>query len=137
MATGHMDPARRGRSASARLDKVGHADGMQGAGEVGGAIEKVIRNWPQGGRGGQLELEIRDATRAEAESVALAAAYYLVGHGFGSTTFTITTNDIHCTQCAELAVHSSPAEPRCDHCGAPLPQVPGPAVVCREVVRCA
>jgi hypothetical protein len=132
-----MDPAGMGRSASARLDKVGHAGDMYETGEVGGAIEKVIHDWPPKGRGGQLELEIRDATRAEAKSVALDAAYYLVGHGFGSTTFTITTNDIHCTQCAELAVHSSPAEPRCDHCGAPLPQVPGPAVVCREVAPCA
>jgi len=132
-----MDPARRGRSASARLDKVGHAEAMHEAGEVGGAIGKVIHDWPKTGKGGQLELEIRDATRAEAESVALDASYYLVDHGFGTTTFTITTNDIHCEQCGELAVHSSPAEPRCDRCGAPLPQVPGPAVVCREVAPCA
>jgi len=110
---------------------------MHEVGEVGGAIEKVIRGWPKSGRGGQLELEIRDATRFEAESVALDAAYYLVDHGFGSTTFTITTNDVHCTQCGELAVHSSPAEPRCDHCGASLPHVGGPAIVCREVAPCA
>jgi len=110
---------------------------MHEAGEVGGAIEKVIHDWPKTGRGGQLELEIRDATRLGSESVALDAAYYLVDHGFGSTTFTITTSDIHCTQCGELAVHSSPADPRCDHCGAALPQVAGPAVVCREVVPCA
>ena len=110
---------------------------MYDAGEVGGAIEKVIGGWPASGRGGQLELEIRDATRLEAESVALEAAYYLVDHGFGSTTFTITTNDVHCTQCGELAVHSSPDEPECDHCGAALPHVPGPAIVCREVVPCA
>jgi hypothetical protein len=109
---------------------------MHEATEVGGAIEKVIHDWPKSGRGGQLELEIRDATRAEAESVALDAAYYLVDHGFGSTTFTITTNDIHCVQCGELAVKSTPDDPFCDHCGAPLPQVPGPAVVCREVAPC-
>lgn len=110
---------------------------MHEVGEVGVAIEKVVGRWPKTGRGGQLELEIRDATRLEAESVALDAAYYLVDHGFGSTTFTITTNDVHCTQCGELAVHSTPEEPRCDHCGARLPQVPGPAIVCREVVPCA
>lgn len=132
-----MDPARRGRSASAPLDEEVHAETMHDAGEVGGAIEKVIHDWPKTGTGGQLELEIRDATRAEAESVALDAAYYLVHHGFGTTTFTITTNDVHCTQCGELAIHSSPDEPRCDRCGAPLPQVPGPAVVCREVAPCA
>ena len=78
---------------------------MHEVGEVGVAIEKVVGRWPKTGRGGQLELEIRDATRLEAESVALDAAYYLVDHGFGSTTFTITTNDVHCTQCGELAVH--------------------------------
>ena len=109
---------------------------MHDAGAVGAAIEKVIAGWPRSGTGGQLELEIRDATRADAESVALDAAYYLVEHGHSTTTFTLTTNDIHCTQCGELAVKSSPADPYCDHCGAPLPQVPGPAVVCREVAPC-
>ena len=110
---------------------------MYDAGEVGGAIEKVIGAWPASGRGGQLDLEIRDATRLDVDSVALHAAYYLVDRGFGSTTFTITTSDVHCPQCGELAVHSSPDEPRCDHCGAALPEVPGPAVVCRVVVPCA
>ena len=110
---------------------------MYEAGEVGVAIEKVIHGWPRTGRGGQLELEIRDATRLDAESVALDAAYYLVDRGFGATTFTITTSDVHCAQCGELAVHSSPDEPECDRCGAPLPHVPGPAIVCREVVPCA
>ena len=110
---------------------------MYDAGEVGGAIAKVIDRWPKSGRGGQLELEIRDATRLTSESVALDAAYYLVDRGFGSTTFTITTSDVHCSQCGELAVHSSPDDPFCDHCGADLPEVPGPAVVCRVVVPCA
>ena len=73
----------------------------------------------------------------DADSVALDAAYYLVGRGYASTTFTITTSDVHCPQCGELAVHSSPDEPRCDHCDAALPEVPGPAVVCRVVVPCA
>ena len=110
---------------------------MYDAGEVGGAIAKAIDRWPETGRGGQLELEIRDATRLASESVALDAAYYLVDRGFGSTTLTITTSDVHCPQCGELAVHSSPDDPRCDHCGAALPEVPGPAVVCRVVVPCA
>ena len=110
---------------------------MHDAGEVGRAIAKAIEGWPKSGRGGQLELEIRDATRLEAESVALDAAYYLVDHGFGSTTFTITTSDVHCPRCGELGVHSSPDDSRCEHCGAPLPEVPGPAVVCSVVVPCA
>lgn len=110
---------------------------MREEGVVGKAIEKVIAGWPKAGQGGQLELEIRDATRAEAESVALAAAYYLVRHGHGSTTFTLTTNDVHCERCGELATKATPHRRRCDHCGALLPAVPGPAVVCREVAPCA
>jgi hypothetical protein len=110
---------------------------MHEAGAVGRAIEKVIRDWPADGQGGQLELEIRDATRAEAESVAFYAAAILAEHGHASTTFTVTTDDVHCALCGELARTASPADPQCDHCGAPLPQVPGPAVVCREVARCA
>ena len=105
--------------------------------EPGNVLSPPHRERPLQGKGGQLELEIRDATRFEAESVALDAAYYLVDHGFGSTTFTITTNDVHCTQCGELEIHSSPADPRCDHCGASLPHVGGPAIVCREVAPCA
>lgn len=110
---------------------------MHEAGAVSSAIEKVIASWPRTGQGGQLELEIRDATRAEAESVAFYAAAILADRGFDTTSFTVTTNDVHCALCGELAVKASPADPQCDHCGAPLPQVPGPAVVCREVARCA
>ena len=132
-----MGPAQMGRSASAWIAYRAHDGGMHKVGEVGVAIEKVIHAWPKTGRGGQLELEIRDATRLKADAVALDAAYYLVDHGFGSTTFTITINDVHCTQCGELAIHSSPAHRRCERCGAPLPQVPGPAIVCREVAPCA
>jgi Zn finger protein HypA/HybF involved in hydrogenase expression len=110
---------------------------MHEAGAVSGAIEKVIAGWPKTGTGGQLELEIRDATRAESESVAFYAAAILAEHGYETTTFTVTTNDTHCALCGELAVKASPADPQCDHCGAPLPQVPGPAVVCREVAPCA
>ena len=57
---------------------------MHEAGAVGGAIEKVIRDWPKSGTGGQLELEIRDATRAEAESVAFYASAILADHGYGT-----------------------------------------------------
>jgi hypothetical protein len=110
---------------------------MHEAGAVGGAIEKVIGDWPASGTGGQLELEIRDATRAEAESVAFYAQAILADHGFSTTTFTVITNDVRCALCGELATHAAPTFPQCDRCGAPLPQVPGPAVVCREVAPCA
>ena len=110
---------------------------MHEAGAVEGAILKVIGSWPTSGTGGQLELEIRDATRAEAESVAFYAEAILADHGFGTATFTVSTSDVHCAVCGELAVTASPSDPQCDHCGAPLPQVPGPAVVCREVAPCA
>lgn len=111
--------------------------GMHEAGAVGTAIEKAIYDWPASGRGGHLELEIRDATRAEAEAVAFYAAAILADHGFSSTTFTVVSNDVHCALCSELATTASPTDPQCNHCGAPLPQVPGPAVVCREVAPCA
>jgi hypothetical protein len=100
-------------------------------------MEKVIRDWPPSGQGGQLELEIRDATRAEVGAVAYHAAAILAEWGYTSATFTVVTNDVHCAVCGELATGASPADPSCDHCGAPLPQVPGPAVVCREVAPCA
>ena len=93
-------------------------------GEVGGAIDKVIHDWPKVARRPARAGDPGRHARSSPESVALDAAYYLVDHGYGSTTFTITTNDIHCTQCGELAVHSSPADSRCDRCGALLPQVP-------------
>ncbi len=109
---------------------------MQEASVVGNAIEQVIADWPETGTGGQLELEIRDATRVSAESVASRAEAVLVQHGHGTATFTITTSDVHCALCGDLAVTASPEEPWCDHCGAPLPEVPGPAVVCREVAPC-
>ena len=110
---------------------------MHEAGAVGAAIEKVIHGWPESCRGGQLELEIRDATRAEAGAVAFYAAAILEDHGFSSTVFTVSCADVHCALCGELAVTASPTDPQCDHCGAPLPQVPGPAVVCWEVAPCA
>jgi cysteine sulfinate desulfinase/cysteine desulfurase-like protein len=110
---------------------------MHEAGAVGAAIEKVIQDWPATGTGGQLELEIRDATRAEAGSVAFFAAAILADHGFETTTFTVQTRDVHCALCGTLAAAASPGDPQCDACGAPLPQVPGPAVVCREVSPCA
>jgi hypothetical protein len=110
---------------------------MHEASAVGVAIEKVIHAWPASGRGGQLELEIRDATRAEAGSVAFYAAAILADHGFATTTFTVESHDVHCALCGARASAPSPSDPQCDTCGAPLPQVPGPAVVCREVAPCA
>lgn len=116
---------------------MGHSRGMHEASAVGVAIEKVIHAWPSSGRGGQLELEIRDATRAEAGSVAFYAAAILADHGFATTTFTVESHDVHCALCGARASAPSPSDPQCDQCGAPLPQVPGPAVVCREVAPCA
>jgi hypothetical protein len=110
---------------------------MHEAGAVGAAIDKVIHDWPADGTGGQLELEIRDATRAEAGSVAFFAAAILADHGFPTTTFTVLTRDVRCALCGAPAAAASPSDPQCQACGAPLPQVPGPAVVCREVVPCA
>jgi hypothetical protein len=110
---------------------------MHEAGAVGTAIEKVIHDWPAEGTGGQLELEIRDATRAEAGSVAFYAAAILEDHGFHTASFTVMTHDVRCALCGTVAGAPSPADPQCETCGAPLPQVPGPAVVCREVAPCA
>lgn len=106
---------------------------MHEAGAVGGALEKVIHDWPPSHAGGRLELEIRDATRAEAESVAFYAAAILADHGFAETTVTVTTNDVSCVLCGSPA-NASPANPQCDECGAPLPRLEGPAVICRELV---
>jgi hypothetical protein len=110
---------------------------MHEAGLVERAITKVIRDWPAAGTGGQLELEIRDATRAEARSVAFYAGVVLAQHGHATTTFTVVTDDIVCALCGDRAARATPTNPQCDHCRAPLPQVPGPAVVCREVAPCA
>jgi hypothetical protein len=110
---------------------------MHEAGAVSGAIEKIIGDWPVSGMGGQLELEIRDATRAESGSVAFYAAAILAERGYDTTTFTVVTRDVSCALCGAVAEKASPADPQCGRCGAPLPQVPGPAVICREVARCA
>jgi hypothetical protein len=110
---------------------------MHEASAVAAAIDKVIADWPSTGTGGQLELEIRDATRAEPDSVAFHAAAILAHRGHASTSFTVTTNDVHCVICGVLAIKASPADPQCDHCGTPLPTVPGPAVVCRVIAPCA
>jgi tRNA(Ile2) C34 agmatinyltransferase TiaS len=110
---------------------------MHEAGAVGTAIEKVIHEWPATGRGGHLELEIRDATRASADAVAFYAEAILADHGLSTTTFTVVTSDVRCAVCGELATTAGPTDPQCNECGAPLPQVAGPAVVCREVAPCA
>ena len=88
---------------------MGHSTDMHEAGAVGGAIEKVIHDWPESGTGGQLELEIRDATRAEAGAVAFYAQAILEEHGFSTTTFTVVTNDVHCVLCGELATTAAPS----------------------------
>ncbi len=106
---------------------------MHEAGAVGAALERVIHAWPADKTSGQLEIEIRDATRAEAGSVTFYAAAILADHGFASTTFTVLCHEVHCALCGALAAEASPGDPQCHRCGAPLPQVPGPAVVCREV----
>jgi hypothetical protein len=88
---------------------------------VSGAIEKVIADWPPAGRGGQLELEIRDATRAEAGSVAFYTAAILADHGFTTTTFTVVTSDVHCALCGELAATAAPRDPQCHRACSPAP----------------
>lgn len=110
---------------------------MHEAGMVESVIRKATLDWPADGTGGQLELEIRDATRAEAGSVAFYAGAILAELGRATTTFTVVTSEMRCALCGERAARATPADPQCDHCGAPLPQVSGPAVVCREVARCS
>jgi hypothetical protein len=110
---------------------------MHESGVLGAAIDKVIHDWPADGTGGQLELEIRDATRASADAVAFRAAAILAHRGFPTATFTVVTHEVRCGDCGDLADQASPADPACGGCGASLPQVPGPAVVCREVSPCA
>jgi hypothetical protein len=110
---------------------------MHEAGMVESVIRKAILEWPAGGTGGQLELEIRDPTRAEAGSVAFYAGVILAELGRASTTVTVVTSEIRCALCGERAARATPVDPQCDRCGAPLPQTNGPALVCREVSRCA
>jgi hypothetical protein len=106
---------------------------MHEAGAVGGALEKVIHAWPESKKEGHLELEIRDATRAEAGSVEFYAAAILADHGYGDVTFDVITHPVHCALCGAVAPSASPTDPQCNECGAPLPQVEGPSVVCREI----
>ena len=87
---GLSDPGRTCRSAGSRrrtpgpaeTGSVGHSTGMHEAGAVGAALERVIHAWPADKTSGQLEIEIRDATRAEAGSVTFYAAAILADHGF-------------------------------------------------------
>jgi hypothetical protein len=117
------------------VDDGGHIT-VHEAGAVGRAIEGVIHDWPPSRTQGQLELEIRDATRAEAEAVAFHASAILADRGLPDVTFSVSTQTLTCALCGTAAA-PSPANPSCDACGAPLPQVEGPAVVCREVTPCA
>jgi hypothetical protein len=106
---------------------------MHEAGAVGGAIERVISGWPADRRGARLELRIRDATRAEADSVSFYTHAILADRGFGDTTFNVETAPTSCELCGVVAVGASPTDPQCNECGAPLPRIEGPAVVCREL----
>jgi hypothetical protein len=117
------------------VDHGGHIE-VHEAGAVGRAIEGVVGSWPPSRTDGQLELEIRDATRAEAEAVAFHAAAILADRGLPDVTFSVLTHAVTCALCGAAAA-PSPANPSCDGCGAPLPHVPGPAIVCREVAPCA
>ena len=105
---------------------------MHEAGAVAGALERVIGAWPSTGRGGHIELEIRDATRAEPEAVTFYATAILAERGFDEVTISVRTNEVRCALCGERAV-ASPANPQCDACGAPLPRLEGPAVVARAM----
>ncbi|MFV2063819.1 MAG: hypothetical protein ACC726_09960 [Chloroflexota bacterium] len=105
---------------------------MHEAGTVAAALAKVVARWPDVRRAGQLELEIRDATRAEADSVAFYATALLAERGLEEVTFTVRSRGVECVLCGCLAT-PSPADPSCNQCGAPLPRRDGPAVVCREV----
>lgn len=96
------------------------------------AIEGVIGSWPATRRQGRLLLDVRDATRAEPDSVAFYAAAILADHGLDDVTFSVHTRQVSCALCGCLA-SPSPADPSCDACGAPLPRLDGPAVLCREV----
>jgi len=109
---------------------------MHEGGAVAGALETVIHDWPVARKRGQLELEILDATRAEAGAVGFYASAILHEHGLDEVTFTVVTHALACELCGSMA-NPSPANPSCDQCGAPLPRVQGPAVVCREVAPCA
>ena len=105
---------------------------MHEAGIVGAAIERVVRGWPASRTGGRLELEIRDATRAEAGAVAFYASAILADRGFTDVDVAVSSAEVRCALCDEVAPSASPADPQCHACGAPLPRVEGPAVVCRE-----
>ena len=99
---------------------------------VGAAIERVVRGWPACQRGGRLELVIRDATRAEAGAVAFYASAILADRGLTDVDVVVRALEVRCELCGAVAPSASPADPQCDACGAPLPRVEGPAVVCRE-----
>ncbi len=105
---------------------------MHEAGAVAGALDKVIGTWPASRKVGRLQLDIRDATRAEPGSVAFYATAILADRGLDDVTFSVHSRQVSCALCGCLA-SPTPANPSCDECGAPLPRLEGPAVVCREI----
>jgi Zn finger protein HypA/HybF involved in hydrogenase expression len=105
---------------------------MHEAGAVEGALERVIGTWREAHHGGHIELEIRDATRAESGAVAFYAAAILADRGLDDVAVSVTTDESWCAICGAQAA-PSPANPQCDTCGAPLPRLDGPAVVAREL----
>jgi hypothetical protein len=106
---------------------------MHEAGAVAGALDRVIGTWLEYHDGGHIELEIRDATRAEPEAVAFYATAILADRGYPNVSVSVRTDESWCAVCGVLAA-PTPADPQCDTCGAPLPRLEGPAVVARELV---
>jgi len=105
---------------------------MHEAGAVAGALERVIGAWTSADGGRHIEIEIRDATRAEPEAVAFYADAILAERGLDEVTVSVRTTAVDCALCGARAA-ASPANPQCDACGAPLPRLDGPAVVAHEV----
>lgn len=105
---------------------------MHEARAVAVAIDEVVRDWAPTRTTGVLRLEIRDATRAEADSVAFLAAALLQDLGLGHVSFTVDTDVVRCGSCAAI-VTPTVSHPVCDGCGTPLPSRRGRSVVCHDV----
>lgn len=95
------------------------------------AIDPLIERWSSGAHPDRLELHIRDATRAEAEAVRFYAEAILSDRGLGEVGVSVTEDNVVCLLCGATAA-PTPADPQCPTCGAPLPRLDGPAVVCIE-----
>lgn len=101
---------------------------------VAGAIEAVVGDWPTSRTAGSLRIEIRDATRAEAQAVAFFAAAILSDRGLDDVAIRVHTCPIECDTC-RASVVPTVVHPICRSCGAPLRSRPGPAVVCVDEAR--